>query len=300
MLAGPLDPTFDLVNRTKVFFEPLAVSTREFALQRARVFENCIDHTPVVTATLGTEELIKGERGPGLGPSGRHWRTPRDVGAVEQGMSVLQARDGVFTAQNERGDPRAVTDLPRHDLIEADAGMHLGLGHGCSTEHVARLHAVDHSVVSLFIPKATDEHHFFAPRVKRLEAWAELHCGALAFGPPVFRVEAHAGKCDKRARGCPVFGSVRNGPQRAHAVKQGQGEGGADAAECVAAADEPLVALDVHVWEVGVGSWMAVQSCGDALCEAVFAERCLNVFGCGAGDSQGVLAAVVEPAGRMD
>ena len=187
-------------------------------------------------------------------------------------MSVLKARDRVFTAQNERGDPRAVTDLARHDLVEADAGVHLGLGHGCSTQHVASLHAVDDPVVGLFVPEAPDEHHLFAPRGQRLEARTEFHRRALAFGPPVFRVESHAGECDKRSRGWPAFGSVRNGPQWTHAIKQGQCEGGANAAECVASADEPLVALNVHFWEVRLGFWNAVLSGGDARSGAVRGE----------------------------
>jgi len=86
----------------------------------------------------------------------------------------------------------------------------------------------------------------FAVTLQGLEAAAE------AVVPPRFQdlvVEGvdPVGQVDEDAAlGRPGSGAGGGGPQRSHAVEEGQGNGGAEAPEDVAAVQEPVLALDVH------------------------------------------------------
>ena len=115
-------------------------------------------------------------------------------------MTVLQSGQSVLAAEYERRNFRTVSDTLCHKLVEADSRANLGLGHGCSAEHVPRLHAVDDAIVGLLVPKTTEKDHSFLPWLQRCEAWPEFHVGSSAFGPPMLGMETHAGECHKRPR----------------------------------------------------------------------------------------------------
>ena len=122
-------------------------------------------------------------------------------------MPVLEARNRSFAAQHQRRDSGTVADPLGHHLVETDARVDLGLRHGCAAEHVPRLHAVDNPVVGLLVPQTTQEDQPLLPGLERLQAWPEFHRSTLTLGPPVIRVEAHAGEGDERA-GRRLIGGV--------------------------------------------------------------------------------------------
>ncbi len=257
-LAGPLDAALDLVDGAEILLKALTVRAGEFPLQGLGVLEDGIDDAAVIAVALGAEELVKGERGPRFGPGGRHGRTPRNVRAVEQRMTVLKAGHRLLAAEHQRRQPGAVADLPRHHLVEADARVDLVLRHGRAAEHVARLHAVDDPVVRLLVPQTAQEDHALLPGLQRLQARAEFHRRTVSLGPPVLRVEPHAGEGDQRTRRRQTCGARGGSPGRFHAIEQRQGECRSDSAKRMAAADEPVVALDVHGWLLVLGYWLLV------------------------------------------
>jgi hypothetical protein len=140
----------------------------------------------------------------------------------------------------------AVSDVTRHDLVETDARADFIFCHGCATEHVAGLHAVDDSVVGLFVPESAEEDKTVSPRGQRFEAGTEFHGGALAFRPPVLRVKPHSGEGDKGSGGGIARRAIGSGPCGSHAIEQGKGEGCTEATQRVSSANEPLVSLDIH------------------------------------------------------
>ncbi len=247
LLPGAFDAALDLVDGSEVLLKALAVGAGKFALERLGVPKHRIHDAAVVAPAFGAEQLVKGERGARFRPRRRYRRTPGDVRTVEQGVPVLKAGNRVLATQHKRGNPCAVADLACHDLVEANARVHLVLRHGGAAEHVPGLHAVDDPVVGLFVPEASEEDHPFAPRIERLEAGTQFHGRAFAFGPPVLGMKTHPGKGHQRARGRPSLGSFGQSLQGPHTIQQGKCEGRSNTAERVAAADEPVVALDVHI-----------------------------------------------------
>lgn len=111
--------------------------------------------------------------------------------AIKEGMPILKTWGGILAPERERGMARAMTDLASHDLIEADASVHLILCHRGSAQHVAGLHAMDHSIVRLLVPESAKEDELVAPWLERFQAGAELHRVTLAFRPPVLRMKSH-------------------------------------------------------------------------------------------------------------
>ena len=147
---------------------------------------------------VGTEELIEGQCWPRFGPGRRHRRAPGNVRTVQQWKPILKTWNRSFAAEHQRRDSSAVANSLSHQLVETDARADFSPRQRRAAEHVPCLHAMDGTLVGLFVPQAAKEDQSLLPRFERLQARPELHAGALALRPPVLRVKAHAGKSDER------------------------------------------------------------------------------------------------------
>ena len=178
----------------------------------------------VAAVTVGTEKLVEGQCWACLGPGRRHRRAPGNVRAIQQRQPVLETGNRSFTAQHQRRDSRAVANALSHHLIETDARAHFSPRQRRAAEHVPGLHAVNGALVGLLVPQAAQEDQSLLPRLQRLQTRPEFHRGTLSFGPPMIRVETHAGERDERARWRQMRGVRSRSPRRMHAIKQRQGE----------------------------------------------------------------------------
>lgn len=140
----------------------------------------------------------------------------------------------------------AVPDVAGHDLVEADTGTDFVFCHGRAAEHVTGLHAVNDSVVGLFIPESAEEDETISPRVEGFKARAEFHGRAVAFCPPVLRVKPHPREGDEGPSGGDACGLIGGGSCGLHAIEQREREGCSEATQRVSSADKPLVSLNVH------------------------------------------------------
>src|SRR5205085_35303 len=66
-------------------------------------------------------------------------------------------------------------------------------------EKIARLRTVDVSLLRLLIVEATHEKHFFAKVAEWCKDLPQFHLLAVAFGPPLLRMEAVPGKKDRQS-----------------------------------------------------------------------------------------------------
>ena len=179
----------------------MLVKPADVAAQIPRVGQDSIEHALVAGLRLVFEHLVKRQRGVDLERRRRGRAAPRDVRAVEHRVILVHRGVRLFAAEHEARQLGAVPDVPRHQLIDARAGLDPpARGQRRAGEQVAGLRTVDIALERLGIVQAADEHHLVAKLVKRREHLAQLHVGTLALGPPFVPVITAAGKQDGHAR----------------------------------------------------------------------------------------------------
>ena len=201
--AGTLNSLFNLPDGIQIFVELLLVESADVAAQIPRIGQHRVEHTMVASLRLVFKHLVECQRGIDLEWRRRGRTAPRDVRTIEHRVILMHRRVRLFTAQHEARQLGSVSNVLRHQLITAGAGLNPpARGQRRTGEQVTCLRAVDVALERLCIVQATDEHHPVAEFVERHEHLAQLHVGTLALGPPFIPVITTPGKQDGHACRC--------------------------------------------------------------------------------------------------
>ena len=230
-LAGVFEALFDIADGVEVFVELVLIVAAEVAAEGRGVVEDGIEDAAVAFACAFLEETVEGESGVDFEGGWGSWRAPRDVGAVEHGVVLVDGGVGFFAAEDETGDLGGAAVVGSDDLVEAGAGADFAAGgEGSAAEEVAGLGAVDVAFEGFGIVEPADEEELAAEVVEGFEDLAEGHGVAFSGGGPFRAVEAIAreedGDADWGVSSCG--GGAGGGCQGFHPWK---GDGDTSAAE---------------------------------------------------------------------
>lgn len=260
VLAGPdligfvFNPAFDFADTFEVLLELVLVLGAEGFLQRVGVVENDVDDGAVFRFALATavgvsEEAIEGALRIDLAGKGDIGLFPGNVGSVKSGqidIAVNAGGDGLG-AEFHRGKLGVPTDGVGRDLVDGDSvGGDIrsgGAGDGRAGQPARGFIVVPVTLVGWFVSEATDDGEMFLDRLQRAQDGREFEGFPASAGSPFVGSDAIGHEEAGHADG--VACRFSPGIERAHRFEEREGEGGAGAAEELAAGKLPAVALNV-------------------------------------------------------
>ena len=254
LIGFVFNPALDFTNAFEVLLEFVFILSPEGFLERVGIVENNVDDRLVLgfalTAFVGVaEEAVEGALRVNFAGKGDIGLFPGNVGSVKSGqidIAVNAGSDGLG-AEFHGGKLGVPTDGVGGDLVDGDSvGGDIrpgGAGDGRAGEPARGFVVVAVALVRGLVGEAADDSEVFLDGFERAQDGREFEGFAAAAGSPF--VGAHAIGHEEAGHPDGVAYRFSPGIERAHCFEEREGEGGAGAAEELAAGKLPAVGLDV-------------------------------------------------------